>query len=270
MLEKLFNRPQQTATISGAASEMPTESPLTAEERRQVIDAIRGELAKKPPTIGVIGVSGVGKSSSINRLCNTNLPVSHTRACTKEFEATDVSVSLKNRVAGDMSVAMRVVDAPGLGEDMRLDPKYLRMYEQHLPDCDVILYVLSARNRAIALDQQYLEMLNLKKRKVVVGINQVDLVEPRNWNERINLPSDEQDAHIAEIVADRREKLAPLLAKGSAFVPYSAERGFGLSALFEALVRLADPKRDWLLAGLKGFTLEDEFSVEVLAQAKLD
>jgi hypothetical protein len=41
------------------------------------------ELRQHPPTIGLVGVSGVGKSSTINRMFKTNLPISHTVACTK-------------------------------------------------------------------------------------------------------------------------------------------------------------------------------------------
>jgi predicted GTPase len=59
--------------------------------RRDVVrvrDACHAEVTKRPPTIGVVGTSGTGKSSTINTMFKTSLEISHTRPCTKEFLAT--------------------------------------------------------------------------------------------------------------------------------------------------------------------------------------
>ena len=58
---------------------------LAPAELEQVRSALRAELAQRPPTIGVVGVSGVGKSFTLNTLFNTGLETSDTVACTKEF-----------------------------------------------------------------------------------------------------------------------------------------------------------------------------------------
>ena len=123
---------------------------ITREDEQNLIDTIRRELNKKPPTIGLIGVSGVGKSSTVNAMFKTDLAISHVVACTKAFEKKDLEVTMKEGVGKGQVVHLRVIDAPGLGEDIKLDPKYLSMYRDHLPECDVNLWVITARNRAIA------------------------------------------------------------------------------------------------------------------------
>lgn len=68
-----------------------------------------------PPTIGVVGVSGTGKSATINALFKTNLAISHTGACTKRFEATEMKLMAREGVAKDEQATLVVVDSPGLG-----------------------------------------------------------------------------------------------------------------------------------------------------------
>ncbi|MDG4765884.1 50S ribosome-binding GTPase [Solwaraspora sp. WMMD406] len=129
---------------------------MSAEEAGKLRRAWESELARKPPTIGVVGVSGVGKSSTINTMFRTGLPISHTAACTKEFTEVPLRVAPSSGPGAGDQVRLVVVDASGLGEDVRRDPHYLEMYERHLPECDVVLWVTAARNRAVALEQQYL------------------------------------------------------------------------------------------------------------------
>ena len=85
------------------------------------------------PTIGLVGVSGVGKSSTINKMFKTNLSVSGTIACTKDFEAVDLELSITQGITKGQPINLRVVDAPGLGEDIKIDSHYLEMYNKHLP-----------------------------------------------------------------------------------------------------------------------------------------
>ena len=93
----------------------------------------------------VVGVSGSSKSSTINTLFKTSLPVSHTVACTKQFEANELTLRMTHGQATGHVTKLVVYDAPGLGEDVRKDPEYLEMYREYLPRCDMILWVTSAR-----------------------------------------------------------------------------------------------------------------------------
>jgi small GTP-binding protein len=226
---------------------------LSANEKQRLLDAIRGE---RPPTLGVVGLSGVGKSSTINALFKTSLPISHTAACTKEFWSSSLEVQVsKGDFAGDV-LQLRVIDAPGLGEELRVDPTYLEMYGRHLPECDAILWVLNARNRAIALDQMYLETLREFQPKMVFGLSQVDLVHPLNWHPQSLIPSPEQRGVIKEILADREARLSAFLGRSVSIIPFSAERGYNMADLFLALLRAAPKGRKWLFDPLLNYDLE--------------
>jgi small GTP-binding protein len=230
---------------------------FTVEEVACVRAEMGSEVSRNPPTIGVVGVSGVGKSSTLNVLFHTNRPVSQTVACTKCFEEKDLGLKLTRSLGEGLHVDLRVIDAPGLGEDMRRDPEYLAQYKANLVRCDVILWVMTARNRAVALDQMYLQQLRKHHRRIVFGINQCDLVDPLDWDTRANLPSPRQERNIAEIVKDRSERLTAILGTRPRLIPYSAVTGYNLEELFFFLIENAPEQRRWIFDGLKNFSFKD-------------
>jgi hypothetical protein len=117
--------------------------------------------------------------------------------------------------------------------------------------------VVAARNRALALDQHYLKLLEPDLPQTVIGINQVDLIDPLDWNERLNLPSRVQEARMAEIAADRQGKLGRIVGGNVTVVAYSALRCYNLQKLFAACVASAPPARRWMFEVLKSFSTHD-------------
>lgn len=230
---------------------------LTKEEEQKLLNILEKEVYDKPPTIGLIGVSGVGKSSTINTLFKTNLAISHTKACTKEFEEIELGIKAKHGVLEGKNVQLVIYDAPGLGEDIDKDPQYIEMYKENLPKCDVIIWILSARNRAIALDQQYLEIFREYKDRIIFGLNQVDLIEPMDWNPNFPIPSKIQRERLNEIIQDRRDKLSKVMGKEVNIIPYSNYKHYNLEPFFTGILESCQTKRKWLLHALKSFQLED-------------
>jgi len=232
----------------------PTQSDMS----QAMVAAIEQQYEANPPTIAVIGLSGVGKSSTINAMFGTQLLTSATTRGTSEFESIRAKLGINRGQAKGGVGFLRVYDAPGLGEDQILDPKYLRMYEQHLPKCDVALWLVAARNRALALDQMYLDRLGpLLAGKIVFGISQVDLVDPILWDRARNMPSEEQAKNIALIAKDRADKLGNALGAKVECLPFSAPNYFRLMELYEHIITGVSPDRRWMFELVRTFSTAD-------------
>ena len=227
-----------------------------------IVGSIEQEFAARPPTIGIIGLSGVGKSTTINAMFGLSRRTSATIRGTNRFRADSIEYESDRVADAKVKCSFKFYDAVGLGEDTELDRKYLKRYREHLPKCDVAIWVLAARNRALALDQQYLAEIAkyLPNLQMVIAVNQVDLVDPLDWNERINMPSARQSAAIEEIVADRQEKLARYVKGDCPVVAYSAARYYNLQELFATCLRAAPPERRWMFELIKSFSTHDWLS----------
>lgn len=229
-------------------------------------------FTKHPPTIGVIGVSGTGKSSVINTLFGTKLDISHTKACTKDFLAIDLEAIGRKGEKEGQKKTLRVYDAPGLGEDIERDPSYLQMYHKYLPSCDVILYLISARNRAISMDQQYIKELKDYSQKMLFAISQVDLVEPCDWPNNSPIPSESQQKNIEEIIQDRKPRISKIVGQDIQLIPFSSIRGYNLEVLFNNILSTCKDDRAWLFSAIKSFSYKDFITTDIqeFGDRKLD
>jgi small GTP-binding protein len=242
--------------------------------KKDEINLLKKEILKaltiNPPTIGLVGVSGVGKSTTINTLFKTDLKVSDTIACTKDFETIPLELKFNNDNIKDFGTKLQIIDAPGLGEDINLDVNYIHRYKENLEQCDVILWIMTGRNRAVALDQQYLKELSDFHTKIIFGINQVELIEPQDWNAKINLPSKKQLKNINIIEKDRKEKIEKTLQREIRICSYSAKAKYNLEELFGLLIDSCPENRKWIFNELKGFHYKDFLPENVREQFKTD
>ncbi|MFF3765127.1 GTPase family protein [Streptomyces sp. NPDC001922] len=204
------------------------------------------ERAANPPRVAVIGKAGVGKTTTINNLFSAEFKVSHALRGTSEAQLKEFAL----RGGG----ALHILDMPGLGEGIEEDRIFEGIYREHLPQADVVLYVLEATERLLGEDQRIfndviLPILNDgRRRRLVIGLNKVDLIGPGSWDATLNFPDVEQEKSIDGRCRDIARKLArqvPGLRAGN-IAHYSAERRYRLDDLLITLIKSAG-KAAWKL-----------------------
>jgi len=87
-------------------------------------------------TIVFFGKTGTGKSSTLNSLFKTNFETDVSVSCTKEPQTEIIHCeNAKNYY-------VRIVDMPGIGEDLIKDEEYLTYYQSWLPKANVVVWLL--------------------------------------------------------------------------------------------------------------------------------
>jgi uncharacterized protein len=224
-------------------------------KRKEFFEYLRDSAQKeqeKIPKIAFIGRTGVGKSSTLNALFNTNLEIHHTRPMTKK--PTEIVVEQLNNSSGRFSF----FDMPGIGEGIQKDKEYIEQYRKVLADCELAVWVVTDDSRDLGSDEEFIRsFLDAKEigltSRLVIGINKVDRIHPMNWDYRFNIPSEEQEYYINErilFVKERLEHICPGLSKDH-IVAYSAKQHYRLLPLFNAMLHSMPKKRAWVLDSIK-------------------
>lgn len=223
------------------AIEKPLSSlPLVIGE--QILKHIH-KLAHHEPVIGIMGKTGVGKSSLCNELFRGEIsPVSDVSACTRD--------ALRFRLrSGDRSLV--IVDLPGVGESGLRDQEYTALYRRILPELDLVLWVIKADDRALSVDEQFWHrVIKPHQQQVLFVINQADKMAPSHeWDTTTSTPSTQQLANL-------RDKQATVTAMFNPYHPVcmvSALAGWGIEEMVETMMRsLPDRAASPLATQLQG------------------
>ena len=146
------------------------------------------QLTRYEPVIGIMGKTGSGKSSLCNALFSGDVsPVSDVEACTRK--PLRFRLQLGKRF-------MTIMDLPGVGESKLRDAEYAALYRKKLPRLDLVLWLIKADDRALAVDEHfYREVIGEAYRhKVLFVISQSDKAEPTSGGEKL---STEQKQNLA-------------------------------------------------------------------------
>lgn len=208
----------------------------------------------EPPTIAIIGFTGVGKSSTLNALFQAGQPTDDVKACTQ----------VEKVFRGDLEEyigrkgTINIYDMPGLGESIRADKHHYEVYARILPKADVIIWTFHAGDRAMTPMQTAIEYLISQigdefTNKLMFAINKADAIAPgeSTWNEKFNIPSPEQKINLKEAENYVRARVREILPKWNGpVVSYSAKRRYHLEQLMTAMVEVMSEKTRWRLGEL--------------------
>lgn len=184
-------------------------------------------LATYEPIIGIMGKTGVGKSSLCNALFQGKVsPVSDVSACTRD--------ALRFRFQSG-SRYLTLIDLPGVGESQQRDREYESLYRHVLPDIDLIMWVIKADDRALAVDEHFYRYVlgDAFQSKVLFVVNQADKIEPcHEWNSTSNQPSPLQIANLDLKVQDITRLFKPI----NRVCKISVQTNWNLTEMVEAMV----------------------------------
>lgn len=195
--------------------------PDWASER--VMQQIR-QLTNYEPVIGIMGKTGAGKSSLCNALfAGEVLPVSDVAACTREPLRFRLQVGERY---------MTLVDLPGVGESGARDTEYAALYREQLPRLDLVLWLIKADDRALAVDEHFYRLVigETYRHKVLFVISQSDKVEPACGGEKL---STEQKRNISRKICLLHELFQPV----NPVCAVSVRLQWGLRVMAERIIR---------------------------------
>ena len=182
------------------------------------------QLTRYEPVIGIMGKTGVGKSSLCNALFAGDIsPVSDVAACTRE--------PLRFRLqVGDRY--MTLVDLPGVGESGARDTEYAAMYREQLPRLDLVLWLIKADDRALAVDEHFYRQVigETYRHKVLFVISQADKTEPTSGGSTL---STEQKQNISRKICQLHELFQPV----NPVCAVSVRLQWGLRVMAERMIR---------------------------------
>lgn len=182
------------------------------------------QLTHYEPVIGIMGKTGAGKSSLCNALFAGEVsPVNDITACTREPLCFRLQLGKRY---------MTIVDLPGVGESGVRDSEYATLYREQLPRLDLILWLIKADDRALAVDEYFYRQVigEAYRHKMLFVISQADKVEPSNGGEKL---STEQKQNISRKVCLLHNLFQPV----NPVCAVSVRLQWGLRVMAERIIR---------------------------------
>lgn len=219
-------REAEIRLINDIAAALAEMGEATAEDRRRLLDVIT-DLRDLFFLVVVIGEFNAGKSSFINALLGDDLlpvgitPTTEVIELMRYAEATTGKPQLRDDGTrewvhpGVGAQGVAIVDTPGTGSVFQ---RHEAIAKEFLHRSDLVIFVISAKRAFAETERLYLELAKNYGKKIILVVNQVDLLQPRE--------QDEVRRFIERQVDDLLD-LRPLLFMVSAKEALAARRASG-------------------------------------------
>lgn len=148
-LEKVREQ-MQSHSLDKLAKELAAQGNLTDEEKRIFTEAWEKKKAESLK-IGIIGKSGVGKTTTVNSLFQATFLTSRTIVGTTDAQYKDFVLPTGSKLT--------IIDMPGYGRSVAEDEEYQKIYLNELPKCDIILMVVQADSADFTDDQAMIKTI---------------------------------------------------------------------------------------------------------------
>ncbi|TRL65042.1 GTPase family protein [Citrobacter youngae] len=182
------------------------------------------QITNYEPVIGIMGKTGAGKSSLCNALFSGEVSlVSDVAACTRDALRFRLQVG---------EHYMTIVDLPGVGESSARDAEYAALYQQQLPQLDLVLWLIKADDRALAVDEHFYRQVigEAYRHKVLFVISQSDKIEPTSGDDKL---STEQKQNINRKICLLHELFQPVHPVSAV----SVRQQWGLRVMAERMIK---------------------------------
>lgn len=193
------------------------------------------EIRSYTPKVGVLGDSGVGKSSLCNALFGKEVAkVSDVEACTRTPQEIRIG-------SGDGSGGIILVDLPGIGETPARHKEYTALYKSILPELDLVLWAIKSDDRKYdsGLDSYSTIFRSEQTPPVLFVVTQTDKTNDiENWNHKAYKPDGSQIGNIA-LKENAISRLFDISARNIVSIAVS-KRGasYNLMALIDRVVEM--------------------------------
>lgn len=143
-------REMEAHSLDRLAKDMMAQGNLTDEEKKIFSEAWQKKKAEALK-IGIIGKTGVGKTTTVNSLFQATFVTSRTVVGTSKAQYKDFELPNGSKLT--------IVDMPGYGRSIAEDEEYQNIYLAELPKCDIILMVVQADSADFSDDQSMIKTI---------------------------------------------------------------------------------------------------------------